>query len=212
MKRNFLLDCGIASSLVYVAMNIVIPFFYPGYDCASMTVSELSAVGAPTRWMWVIPGILWTALVTAFGWGVLQSAGPNRRLRVAGLLLFLYGMVSIIWPFAPMHTREVLASGGGTITDTLHLTMAGVSVLFMLASMGFGAFALDKQFRIYTLGSMLALLLFGLLTATDAPRVEANLPTPYAGLWERINIGAFLVWVAALAVMVKCRGEEQENN
>ena len=30
-------------------------------------------------------------------------------------------------------------------------------------------------------------------------RVGANLPTPPLGVWERINIGAFLLWVMVLA-------------
>src|SRR5205085_11669587 len=39
----------------------------------------------------------------------------------------------------------------------------------------------------------------GALTSMDAPRVAENLPTPWVGVWERINIGVFLLWVAALA-------------
>jgi hypothetical protein len=29
--------------------------------------------------------------------------------------------------------------------------------------------------------------------------LEANLPTPWIGLWERININVFLLWVVVLA-------------
>jgi hypothetical protein len=43
---------------------------------------------------------------------------------------------------------------------------------------------------------------FGALTGVDAPKVEANLPTAYAGVWERINIGVFLLWVAVLSTML----------
>jgi hypothetical protein len=47
----------------------------------------------------------------------------------------------------------------------------------------------------------LALLVaFGALTGLDGPRIAANLPTPWVGVWERINIGAFLFWVVVLAV------------
>jgi hypothetical protein len=44
------------------------------------------------------------------------------------------------------------------------------------------------------------LLVFGVLTFRDAPRIVANLPTPLIGVWERINIGVFLLWVVALAI------------
>ena len=34
----------------------------------------------------------------------------------------------------------------------------------------------------------------------DGSRIAANLPTPWVGVWERISIGAFLLWVAVLAI------------
>src|SRR5262245_61959023 len=32
------------------------------------------------------------------------------------------------------------------------------------------------------------------------PRIAANSPTPRVGVWERINIGVFLLWVVVLAI------------
>jgi hypothetical protein len=40
---------------------------------------------------------------------------------------------------------------------------------------------------------------FGVLTFLEAPNVDKNLPTPFIGLWERINIAAFMVWVLVFA-------------
>jgi CubicO group peptidase (beta-lactamase class C family) len=47
---------------------------------------------------------------------------------------------------------------------------------------------------------MLIMLAFGALTGAQAPGISANLPTPWIGVWERINIGAFLVWFMVLAI------------
>jgi hypothetical protein len=47
--RQLLLACGLLSSLLYVAMNVVVPMQWQGYSSAAQTVSELSAIGAPTR-------------------------------------------------------------------------------------------------------------------------------------------------------------------
>jgi hypothetical protein len=44
------------------------------------------------------------------------------------------------------------------------------------------------------------------LTELDGPRIAANLPTPWIGLWERTDIGAFLIWVMALATVLLRRG------
>src|SRR5689334_24904528 len=115
MIRKTLLVCGILSSLLYVAMNIFVAMQYEGYSSASQTVSELSAIGAPTRPLWVVLGIPYTLLVTAFGLGVWKSASRTRALRIAGGLIVAYGGLGVAWPFAPMHLREALAAGGSTL-------------------------------------------------------------------------------------------------
>ncbi len=198
--QKVMLVCGIASSLFYVAMNIFIPMFFKGYRSTSQTVSELSAVGAPTRALWVSLGMVYTVLITIFGLGIWRTTLQNRRLRMVGALIFIYGILNVIWPFTPMHQREVLAAGGETISDTLHLVMAGLTVLVMVLAISFGAASFGKQFRVYSIATIFTLLIFGILTALDAPKVQANLPTPYAGVWERINIGVFLLWVVILAI------------
>lgn len=205
MLRRFLLWCGVLSSLLYAAMTMLVATRWDGYGHASQTISELSAIDAPTRSLWQVPGAIYTVLVTAFGWGVVRSAGGNRALRATGGLIVAYGALGLLWPFAPMHRREVLAAGGHSLTDTLHLTLAGVTVVLMLLAIAGGAVALGKRFRVYSIASLAVLAIFGVLTARDAPRIAANLPTPWAGVWERINIGVFLLWVIVLAAMLRRR-------
>jgi uncharacterized membrane protein YeiB len=98
MARKVLLICGILSSLLYAAMNIIAPMLYEGYNSASQTVSELSAIGAPTRPLWLLLGIPYSLLAIAFGWGVWASASRNRPLRVAGGLMVAHGVISLFWP------------------------------------------------------------------------------------------------------------------
>src|SRR3954468_21412220 len=112
MTRKLSLMCGIVSSLLYVGMNVLVPMQWDGYSSASQTVSELSAIGAPTRPLWVPLGVAYTLLVAAFGWGVGVSARQDRPVRVAAGLLVAYGVIGLAWP--PMRLREVLAAGGGT--------------------------------------------------------------------------------------------------
>ena len=108
-----------------------------------------------------------------------------------------YGLVGLAWP--PMHLREVLAAGGETLTDTMHIIFAMETVLLMVLAMGFGAAAFGKRFRRYSIATIVTLLAFGVLTGLDAPQLQANLPTPWMGVWERINIAVFLAWVVVLA-------------
>jgi hypothetical protein len=200
MLRKTLLACGIASSVLYAVMTVVVARHWPGYDPASQTISELSAVGAPTRGMWMIPGFLHMLLVVAFGWGVWRSADSSRAVRSIGGLLLAYGALGLLWPFAPMHARETIAAGAGTITDTLHLVLSGVTVFIMIAMLGIAAAAFEVRFRIYTLATLAVLFVFGVLTSLDATQLAAGQPTPRIGVYERINIGSFLLWVIILAI------------
>ena len=200
LLRRSLLVCGMLSSLLYAAMTLLVAMQWEGYSSASQTISELSAIGAPTRSVWALPAAVYTVLVTAFGWGVWRSAGRSRALRAVGRLILVYGALGLVWPFAPMHLREVLAAGGGTLSDTIHIVLGAVTVVLMLLAMMFGAAALGQRFQIYSMASLIILVACGALTFWDAPRIGANLPTPWIGVWERINIGVFLLWVVVLGV------------
>ena len=207
--QNILLICGILSSLLYIGMNFLGAMLYEGYSSVSQTVSELSAIGAPTRPLWVVLGVVYTLLVAAFGWGVRESAGYNREMRIAGELLIIYGVIGLGWPLAPMHQRDVLAAGGGTLTDTMHIVFSVVTVLLMLTAMGFGAMALGKRFRVYSIVTIIILLAFGAWTGKDGAKLEANLPTPWLGVAERILIFLFLLWIVVLAIVL-LRAEKRQ--
>jgi hypothetical protein len=200
MTAKALFICGIASSLLYALM--IWGIRYEGYSVLSQVPSELTAIGAPTERLWALLGPIYTALVAAFGWGIWRFAGRNRAVRILGGLILAYASLGFLWPFAAMHQREVLAAGGGTLSDTMHQVLGGVTVFLMFLAIGFGAAAFGKRFRLYSITSVVVLLAFGALTFLEAPRLQANLPTPWIGLWERINISVFLLWVATLATVL----------
>jgi hypothetical protein len=210
MGRKVLLACGVVASLLYIATTILAASVWEGYSSASQTVSELFAIGAPSRSL-VIPLFLaYSVLMIAFGIGVLKSAGQNRALRVVGSLLIgreVLGLLGTL--FTPIHLRGV----EGTLTDTMHAIITGVGVLFYLFAIGFGATALGKRFRLYSIGTLLVLVVFGTLAGLDGPRLAANLTTPWMGVWERINIFATMLWISVLAVdLLRAPAEDPQAN
>lgn len=70
----------------------------------------------------------------------------------------------------------------------------------MMLAIGFGAGFLGKRFRLYSVVTIAILVVFGTLTGIGAPRLEANLPTPWLGVWERICIASGMIWIAVLAI------------
>lgn len=189
-----LLVSGIASSLWYVAINIFVPFSYEVYSLRSFTVSELSAIGAPTRILWVLVVTVYPLLFAAFGWGLIRMPEATRRLKLIGSLIIGYCIFNLYWP--PMHMRGTPP----TLTDTFHIVWALITVLLMFVMMCIGIAALGKRFRVYTIAFLVVLLLFGALTFVEAPNIKTNGPTPNIGIWERINIGAFMLWVMVLSL------------
>src|SRR5687768_15065576 len=99
-----------------------------------------------------------------------------------------------------MHMRGTLAAGGGTLSDTLHLALGAITVLLMLIAMIIGRGAFGKWFRVYSIASLAVLVVFAALTFMEAPGISRNRPTPWIGVWERVNIGDFLLWVVVLAI------------
>jgi hypothetical protein len=200
--RRALLACGIGSPVVYVAANVAGALRGGGYSSVHQSVSELTAIDAPSRPAALPLFVAFDVLSLGFGAGVVASADRNRPLRVAGGLLVGVGVANMISPFTPMHTRAVLAAGGDTWTDPAHLTVLSATTLLIAGAMGFGAAAFGKRFRRFSVASLVTMLAAGGLTATQGGDIGANKPTPWNGVYERTSIGIYLLWTAVLAVVL----------
>lgn len=203
--QRVLLICGVISSLFYIGSDIFAAMQWEGYSYTSQAFSELLAVGAPTRSLMLPLSFIYNIFVIAFALGIRTADKQKRALRFTGILLIGYAIVGIVTPlFFPMHLRGAEA----TISDTMHIILTGVTVLFILLSIGFGAGAHGKRFRLYSIGTVAIILLFGALAGMDGPRVAAQLPTPWLGIKERINIYGYMLWVMVLAI-ARLRAESE---
>jgi len=198
MTRKLLLLSGILAMIWYVVINIIVPIQYPGYNMASQTVSELSAIDSPTRTYWFVLCIFYSLLFLAFGVGIWLSANRNRKLLFVAGIIICDSVLGFFWP--PMHRREIIAAGGGTLTDTLHLVWAFIHLILMLLMIGFGAAVFGKSFRIFSVAIVLVFVIFGILTSKESVGIEANLPTPSVGIWERITISAYMLWIFVFVI------------
>ncbi len=196
--KKILLVCGIFSSLLYVTATILGAMRWKDYSSISQTVSELIAINAPSAPL-VVPFFLtYSVLMFAFGLGVWRSSGQKRVLRIVACFIVgkeVLGLAATL--FAPMHIRGQET----TLTDTMHALLTGVGVfLCMFPAIGLGATAFGKQFRLYSIGTMLIFIVFGIMSFLDAPQLVANLPTPWLGVLERVNIFGYLLWIVVLAI------------
>jgi len=190
------------SSVLYVVSDVIGALRYPGYSYADQEFSELTAQGSPVRPLMIaLNEIPYTLLVGAFAVGVWTSAPPKRAGRITAAMLIGYaafGMAGgVVFPMKP---REALAAGEATLRNAMHIPATMVMSLFILLAMGFGSTLLGKRLRYYSYGTIAILVVFGVLAGMQAGQMQANEPTPWMGIEERINIYATMLWVAVLAI------------
>ena len=203
MVRKVLLICGILASLVYVGSDIVAAMRWEGYSFTSQAVSELRALGSPTRAFLLPILFIYGVLELAFGLGVWGAAGQKRGVRIAGGLLIALAMVDlVIAPFFPMNVRENMQQGVNTLTDTMHIILTAVTVLLIFSIIGFGSSADGKWFRFYSLATLLIVLVGGALAGQEGAKLAAQQPTPWLGVMERINIYGYMLWLMVLAIVL----------
>lgn len=195
--KKYLLTCGIFSAAFYIITDLLASWYYNGYSIVDQNYSELLATGAPTRPAMLIISVVYNLLVIAFAIGIWTSDNQKRTSKITGALMVGYAILSLVTPsFFQMDMR------GAQITPlgSLHPLMTAVMSLFILLSIGFGAFLLSFRFRLYSFITIILLLVFGFLTGLQAPRLTTGEPTPLMGFTERINIYSTMLWFSVLSI------------
>jgi hypothetical membrane protein len=175
---------------------------YDGYSPFSQAISELGSSGAPTRPAILAVLSIYALLLLAFGIGVRQAAQGNRALRLTGDLLIVYALTVPIWFPFPLTARGEMeaAAADMPVTDTMHMVLGLATYLLTFAFIGVGAAALGRRFRVYSVATIVTVLVFSAATFAFVPRVMSGEPTAWLGVVERISLWAWLLWIAVLAV------------
>jgi len=210
LLQKVLLFCGIGYGVTYIVANDVIAArMFDGYSRLDQAISELSGTQALSRPFLTAMLPAFTLLVLGFGVGVWRAAGPSRALRATGTALIAHGLMFPVWLLFPMTSRDQLATSGGGVNDIGHMVLSVLSLTLILTQMGTSAAALGRPFRYFSVAMAATLLVAGGYTASTAPATAAGDATRWMGLIERIMYGSWLLWMAALAVvLLRRRGDE----
>ena len=199
MFRKLLLGCGIASTVAYLAMDLFGSLAWDGYSYIDQTVSELSAIDAPSRPIAALLGMVYNILLIPFAIGVAASSARHSLLRPAAAALLGIGLMGMISAFFPIQMR---GTGEWTINETMHVTLVAITVVLIVMAMTLGGRSLGAGFFLYSRVSIAVTLLAGAIAGMNGTNLAANLPTPWMGVMERISIFTFLAWVASFAVVL----------
>ena len=206
MTQRALLICGVIAPMLYALADLIAGLQTPGYSFRDQTISELGAIGAPSRPLFSALLIVVYALFAAFGIGVWRSAGRSRGLRAVGGLVLTEGVMALaVGQFASMEMRG--ADQG--LAGSLHLIEGAVAMVLITAAMVIGAVTLSGRFRVYTVLAIVVMLGFGFWSTAEVPAVGAGVITPWLGVKERIFWYDYWCWFAALAVfLLRCGSPE----
>jgi hypothetical protein len=195
LLKKVLLVCGILSSLLYAGTDALGGVLWKGYSFAAQPVSDLSAIGSPVRPIVLPFFIVYDVLFFLFALGVLGFAGRKRTLCILGGLLVAYGALNFLAIFTPEHLGETATS----LSNTIHIVAAGLTTLLFLLQLGLGVMAFGKKFRVYSLGTLVTVLVLGVYIFSV---VNAGQLPPLVGVTERILIYGYMLWVTVLAVIL----------
>jgi hypothetical membrane protein len=197
MAGRILLICGILSPALYATSDVLAGMQWKGYSFRDQTISELGAIGAPSRPLFAVLLIVVYGLMVAFGVGIRKVSGGNRRLRIVGALFIALGVMALtLGQVAAMRPRGTEQGTAGA----MHLIEGLLAMLMIFSAMGIAASTLGARFRIYTIVTIIVALGFAAWSLVEAERIEQGLPTPWVGVKERIFWYGYQSWYAVLAL------------
>jgi len=194
--HRLLLQAGIAAPLVYLATVAVGGWTTLDYSHLGDPVSALFAAGAPHALPISAAFVLYNLLLLAFGAGLLLSfRNEPIALRIAALMVLqsgVYGIVIEAFPMDPM-------GAPATFAGIAHIVVAALLLFSTIAAMVYAVIGwLDlpeaRGAALGTIGLLAIVLVFGALAA-----LAATQGWPLLGLYQRITIGGYLVWLVAVA-------------
>ena len=195
--RRVLLFCGILSSVLYATTDLLGGLRYQNYSFSSQAISELMAIGSPVE-AFVDPlFLMYGVIALAFGVGVFREGEGQSPLRITGALLIAYAAMGFLGPTLFEMSQRGIANPD---TQGPHMILTSALVTSTLLAIAFSAAALGRSFRIYSIVTLLVVIVFGALAVPYGARLATGKPTPGFGIIERIIVYTSLLWVALLAI------------
>lgn len=188
---------GLSAPLLYFCIVLIGGSITPGYDHLALPVSALFAAGALYATPISIGFVAYNLLLLFFGLGLFLGKWRKPwQLRLAAAMVLLNGLFGIVIELAPMDAQ------GTTVTATgiVHMVLAGLLVVTCMAAMGLAALGwhAEKRSPAFTRSTLVLLAIMFVSGAIAAIAAAQN--WPLMGVYQRLTIGAYLIWIGAIAL------------
>jgi hypothetical protein len=200
MFRKILVACGVVAPVLYVVTAVVGAALRPNdYSHIVNAISELISNGAPNKAILDVVFNIYNALLLVYAIGA-YSAMKNlpRVARVSVGILVCIQVLSFSWGFFPMDPLGTAATFAGTMHNILGGIVAFATIIMPLL-MGLGVRRL-KSFNRYAVYAFISSAI--IFTSGLTGVVLAGQGVQLFGLFERITIGTYEVWVFVTALKI----------
>jgi len=173
---------GIVGPVAFVAAWVGCGLATDGYSGVSDAISELAAVGAPTRWVMTAGFVVFGVAVPVYAARAVRASLPGR----AWIALVVTGLATLGVAAVPL----------GRGADGVHGAFASLGYVSLALAPALGAVELRRHGR----G---AAATWSLLAAAGAGAcLLATLPGPAHGLFQRLGLAFGDAWIVATAVVL----------
>ena len=193
MKLSHLGIFGSLSLLSYGAMVLFSPLAYPGYDWMSMAVSDLSAVGAPSRELAAQLNSLFgpCAVVSIMAVCVAIRNCEEKLLRSG---VYLFAVMEWLGTVGYGCFPWISDAQGTNIQNIIHILVTVFVVLLSIVSMSMIIFGTRKS-NLKSLGIWSLVCLFVMFAGATGTNV---FPKNVFGIFERMSTFSAVIFNAVL--------------
>lgn len=191
---------GIIGPIIYILAVIVGGAIRSDYSFLYNTISELTITDAPNVVLISILFGIYNFSILIFGTGAFldEKIDHSRKYKTATLMLAIIGLLGLLLLFFPQYPRNAAITFQGTI----HIILAGITSLLTLISvllmgLNFRKYEETKNFSFFSFIFFIIILISGGVAAVS---VGSN--SPFGGLFERITIFAFMIWIIVFSYLI----------
>jgi len=191
---------GIIGPMLYAVAVIFGAVLRDDYSSLADTISALTSDNAPNLLLMDVLFGLYNISIIVFGVGAFRDSSVNltKKYTAATFMIVLIGVLGLLMLVftQPVPITNVTTEG------TIHLILAGVSSLItMIAILLIGlVYWGNKQMRSFAIYSFISDIIILISGGMAAVSIGGN--NGYGGLFERITIGFFLLWVIVFSYVI----------
>jgi len=198
MKKIYPL-VGIIGPIIYILTVFIGGALRHDYSPLYNAISELSMANAPNKLLMDISFGLYNIFILIFGVGAfLDSDFKSKKFNLAAFMLVVIGILGLL---VLIFTQDPRGSPA-TFYGTLHIALSGVTALLtiisvILVGLSFKDYVGQNNFTWYSYATAILIFLSG---GAGAASIANN--SLIGGLFERITIFLFMIWVIVFSYIL----------